>query len=566
MKKNFKFMEHTRTNKLYFCFKILFSIIFSITIILDSAIVFNGDINSKLEQTHFNSIGFSNVLIGVIVFFIVNLCFLLLEIFLKKVDISIYNKKNTPKHEFRFFMIIFTILILFWMPYFLSYFPGGVFADTIAAINQATGAVGITNHNPILYTLIIKAFLKIGVLFGNPLYGLRLFTIAQEIIMALVLTYFIYKLYKDNINYKVIAIVTLYFGLFELVPLYAVSLWKDVPFSLALFMFIIYIWDIAKNNGEKLKEYKHTLYYCLISLLVMFFRNNGKYIIFLVTIFIIFLYRKNIMKNAKKFIIFSFATIFLTFLVQGPIYNKFNLNGPFNENLGILDQQICYVVYTDGNITDEQKEFINKIIPIESIKEHYTPLNIDNIKWGNTHFSEKFIEENKGQYFKVWFEVFLQNPKKYIIAYLYNTLGYWDVNKAIFYGYTQETMWPGLEEKDIGYVQYDFIYNITGKSVREILKPNIAISSAVFFVITIVLMIMTVYKKNYKYIVLFIPSLLTYLSILIAVPLAFTLRYIYILVLTIPLYFIAPFIKEPTKYKCIEESQNLKGKISNEKA
>lgn len=541
-----KIFTNEKNNITYFILKNFFCVFFSVTMILDSAIVFNGDINARLEQIYFNSIGIKNILIGIVSFIIINQLFIMFERFSDVISKKIYdirNKKRIVK-EYIVFICIFITLIIFWLPYIFSYFPGGVFADTIAAINQATGEVQITNHNPILYTLIIKIFLKVGNIFGNKLYGLRLLTIVQELIMALVLTYFIYKLYKERISIKYLILITLYFGIFELIPLYAVSLWKDVPFSLALFVLTIYIWDIAKTRGEILSNYKHTIYYCLLSLLVMFFRNNGKYIVFLITLMIIVLYKDNILKNAKKFLVLSLITIFLSFIIQGPVYNKFSLNGPFNENLGILDQQLCYVVYTDGKITDEQKDFINKIIPIESIKEHYTPLNIDNIKWGDTHFSEKFIEENKGKYFKVWFEVFLQNPKRYIIAYLYNTLGYWDINKAIFYGYTQETMWTGLEEKDEGYIQYDLIKMITGKSIRNILKPNIPISSALFFVITIIFMLITIYKKNYKYLIVFSPAILTYLSILIAVPLAFTLRYVYILVLTIPFYFIIPFVKD----------------------
>lgn len=540
------FINEKNNNTSYFILKNIFCFFFSVTIILDSAIVFNGDINARLEQIHFNSIGIKDILIGMVSFIIINQLFIIFEFCSNLIAKDIYdikNKKGIVK-DYLVFICIFITLIIFWLPYIFSYFPGGVFADTIASINQATGEVKITNHNPIFYTLIIKIFLKLGNIFGNKLYGLRLLTIVQELIMALILTYFIYKLYKEGISKKYLILITLYFGIFELIPLYAVSLWKDVPFSLALFMLIIYIWDIAKTRGEVLNQYKHTLYYCFLSLLVMFFRNNGKYIVFLITIMVIVVYKDNILKKSKKFIVLSLIIIILSFIIQGPVYNKFSLNGPFNENLGILDQQLCYVVYTDGKITDEQRDFINKIIPIESIKKNYTPLNIDNIKWGDTHFSEKFIEENKCKYFKIWFEVFLQNPKKYIIAYLYNTLGYWDINKAIFYGYTQETMWMGLEQKDHGYIQYDLVKKITGKSIRNILKPNIPISSALFFVGTIIFMLMTIYKKNYKYLIVFLPAILTYLSILVAVPLAFTLRYVYILVLTIPLYFIIPFVKD----------------------
>ena len=55
---------------------------------------------------------------------------------------------------------------------------------------------------------------------------------------------------------------------------------------------------------------------------------------------------------------------------------------------------------------------------------------------------------------------------------------------------------------------------------------------------------LTIYRKKYNYLIIYVPALLTYLSILVATPVAFTLRYIYILVLTIPLYFFLAFSKE----------------------
>ena len=51
----------------------------------------------------------------------------------------------------------------------------------------------------------------------------------------------------------------------------------------------------------------------------------------------------------------------------------------------------------------------------------------------------------------MWLKVFLQNPKEYVISYLYTTIGYWDMNKSAFFVYTQEEMWPGLEKRDKGY-------------------------------------------------------------------------------------------------------------------
>lgn len=294
-----------KDNKIYVFFKILLALIISITIMLDNLLVFNGDINSKLKDTYFKSFEPSKILIVVVSFVIIYLIFTLLEYLAVKLENRIYSDKSHKIKDWKVFVIIFASLIVLWLPYILSYFPGGVYADTIAAINQATGEVGITNHNPILYTLIIKLFLQIGSIFGNKLIGLKIFTVVQEIVMALVLAYLVFKLYKNKISIKYIVLTILYFGLFELIPLYVVSLWKDVPFSLALLMYIIFIYDIVKCDGKNLKNVKSTIYYCILSLLVMFLRNNGKYIVVLTTFIIILQYRKEIFKYAKKFIISS---------------------------------------------------------------------------------------------------------------------------------------------------------------------------------------------------------------------------------------------------------------------
>ena len=55
-------------------------------------------------------------------------------------------------------------------------------------------------------------------------------------------------------------------------------------------------------------------------------------------------------------------------------------------------------------------------------------------------------------------------------------------------------------------------------------------------------MIFTVYKKNYKNLLMYLPALFTWGTIMLATPIAFSLRYVYILVLMIPLDFIIPFL------------------------
>ena len=218
-------------------------------------------------------------------------------------------------------------------------------------------------------------------------------------------------------------------------------------------------------------------------------------------------------------------------------------------------QQIAYVVASDGNITDEQLEFINNICPIDVIKSKYAPCFVDTIKC-DKEFDNEYLEANKGVFLKEWFKIFLKNPSAYVKAYLLNTIGFWDVNKATMEdSYINPLMWHFTDEC-MGVKQTNYIEVLTGKSIRGILHPTFAISSAIYLFILLFSSLFTILKKKYKNLLILLPGFLTWLTIMIAVPLAFSLRYVYILLLTIPFTIIVPFFKNK------EENKNDKGDLN----
>ena len=253
-----------------------------------------------------------------------------------------------------------------------------------------------------------------------------------------------------------------------------------------------------------------------------------------------FVFRKQLLHQLKKFAIATIVTIVVCYTIQGPIFKILKLNTEFVENLGMFLQQICYVAAKDGNMTEEQREFINNILPIETIKTAYSPCIIDTVKW-NEEFNGKQIDDNMSKFFKTWFQLFLQNPVSYVKAYLLNSIGFWDVNKSIFNSYTNHTMWPTLQNLP-EYKQSDYIEIWTNYSIRKLVKPHISISSAVFLMITLIGCLMTIYRKKYINLLIYCPIIATWLTIMIAVPVAFSLRYVYILVLALPLSIIIPFL------------------------
>ena len=61
--------------------------------------------------------------------------------------------------------------------------------------------------------------------------------------------------------------------------------------------------------------------------------------------------------------------------------------------------------------------------------------------------------------------------------------------------------------------------------------------------------LMTIYRKKYKNLLIYLPGIFTWLTIMLASPIAFSLRYVYILVMMVPLSIITPFLKNYNEKK-----------------
>lgn len=534
--------EVKQKNTLYIIFKIILTTIFSLTIFVDSTLVFTEKIRGKINEIYFTDVTLRNILVFIGTWILTFLVLTLIEFVVSKIENEIYknkeNSENTGKKK-RVFFIVFGVLLLLWMPYILSYFPGGVFADTKASIMQCLHITHYDNLNPLAYTLLIKICLMIGDIFKSQQLGLNIFGICQIITMAGILAYFVYWLYKKNFSNIVLVLVTLFFGVFKLIPMYALSIWKDTTFSLALFLYIINIASIVIKDGKNLNTTKQIITYVFLLLAVSFLRNNGLYVALATTIIIAIVYRKN---KILKFAISALATFVLIFVVQGPIFTLLGINQNTNgTGNAVILNQIFYVGVTDGNMTEEQKEIINNMCEIEHLKKDYSPLLLDDT--GHSEgFNAEFISTHKSEINKLWIELFIQNPISYIRAYLLNTLGYWDVNKALPDAYVSNVMWSGTDEL-IDVHQTDYVEKIMGQSIIGKIKVNKLYSSAIFLFIMLTSMIFTIKKKKYKNLLIYLPALFTWGTIVLATPIAFSMRYVYILVLMTPFNFIIPFLK-----------------------
>ena len=62
----------------------------------------------------------------------------------------------------RMALLFAAVMLVCWLPYMLTWFPGGVYSDTLNVIDQAYGMVPLSNQHTLLYTFEWKVCLKLA--------------------------------------------------------------------------------------------------------------------------------------------------------------------------------------------------------------------------------------------------------------------------------------------------------------------------------------------------------------------------------------------------------------------
>lgn len=452
------------------------------------------------------------------------------------------NLKVTGHQSKHILAICATAIFMCWLPYALKYYPGLIYGDSLASIYQGIGAAQYNNHHPICYTLLIKVFLEIGQLFGSLNLGCFLYTLFQMLMTSITFGCVLSWLNKKGVNLAWIAIFTGIYALIPVFPLHAISMWKDPLFSAGLLLLSLFLYDVVESKGKILDTKKGMIIYILLMWEISMMRNNGIYIMILVTFFLLGLYAIKVkLKQVKKmFTIDSILSLLLIMIITGPVYKSFGWTGEFAETVGIPIQQMASVVVYDGKMNEQDKEFVFQLLPEEKYKEIYTPCCVDNIKW-NADFNEQFLEDNKGMFFKTYFSMLSKNFKLYVKAWIMETYGYWTFNdwENNFFDYS---LAPFQYPEEIGVVQTDMLYEIFHvqadglKSTFQFLRSGI-LTWMILFVGVVLLVV-----KKRKYLLVLIPCMATFLTLMISVPLADWLRYILVYVYSIPLIFSLPFL------------------------
>ena len=465
-----------------------------------------------------------------------------------KIKTEIKKEKTYFTNNKKSFFIVAGIIFIAYIPYLLNEFPGIISPDSCNQIIMSLGyAEQITNHHPVFHTLLISIAMNIGKLLGSYTTGIAIYSIAQMIFTACVFSYTIYYMAKKNINIWIRLISLAFFALYPPFAAYSVTMWKDIPFGLIMVLFTICIIELITNKEEFLKSIKNNIIFVIIMILTFLFRNNGIYVIVLTMPFMILASKD----YRKRMSIICTIVLVSYILVKGPIFSILNIEeGGIKESLSVPLQQFARITkYQGDKLTTEEKEAIYEFLPVEDLANRYNPILSDPVK---NVFNAEAWENDKINFFKLWGKLCLKYPKDTIEAFLCNSYGYWypeAKGMVISYDFvdTENNKSNFIDEEgkqkakeEIKYekspvVKISLIENIKkGIDNRSIPVVSLLFSIGLFVWMVIIVLGYVIYKKEYKYLIAYIPIIALWLTTL-ASPVACEFRYIYSLFTCFPI-------------------------------
>lgn len=432
-----------------------------------------------------------------------------------------------------FFLVCAIAMVLCWLPYLLSFYPGSVQADSFFSLYQAEGITPWNNHHPILYALITGTFIRIGVtVFGSHEAGILLYSLFQSTVMIAVFSSIITFFYKRKARPWLIVISMAYYCFMPFFPAYGITLWKDPLFSIAVVAMGALLYKASQGNGSL--DRRSVVMLLASAFFCIFLRNNGIYIVGLCAVWLLLLYRRHAVRLASCLV----ALVAASAIVTGPIYGMLGIQKAPVESYGVPMQQVARVVATDAaSLTDYQKERLSRFLPLDAWGGSYRPALVDNLKW-DPQFNMEYFNGHEKEFMTLWAELLPEHLGEYVDAYLLNTMGFWHPVLQDYYGYIALS----VAQNSLGIELHDILESTIGLSLSsELSNPRFLLGSGTMALVAVFSLALCGAASRKKGISLFfLPSMGCWLTVLIAAPVAFCLRYVYPFAILLPVFVFLP--------------------------
>lgn len=437
-------------------------------------------------------------------------------------------QKLTP---LQYAIIAAAVISFVWLLFFLMYYPAATSIDSENVIKQVLGEYTYSDAHPFTYTLFAKLFIGIGLQFGSLSVGVALFALAHLVLQCAAAVYMVWWMAKNGANILFLMAVTLYFASSPVFASLSITLWKDIPFSSCIVIYTIQLYEVVRSNGKRLATVSGSLKFILIAFFSSMLRHNGFYVIIMVALFLLVYYAVR-MRKVKNLFLKILPALLVPLVLVPAVRNIYYFSGvepgKSSEAVSIPAQQMARTVLYGGNLTEAQMAEFELFFDRELIKA-YNPFLSDPVKGS---INKAYFDAHKGDFMKLWLSMMPSNLKEYVKAYILQTCGYW------IPGIKQIPVDPNAAYiTTLGVEKQNFLAPITGKlAVLQAVSIHDYLSLGTDFWLFLLFGAVLFYRKNWHMLIVFLPVLGVWGTLMAATPVHCSYRYIYALPLALPVF------------------------------
>jgi len=463
--------------------------------------------------------------IGMTLFFLV--CILSVSLLLLRINLK-DSTDHTKKAHIIFFLFFLPCAIV-WTVYLLAFYPGMMSPDSIEQWRQLA-TFQLEDWQPAFHALFNWLLTRIW--FSPAVIG-----IFQILFLSSVFALGMVKLYGNNVPLPILIGATIFYSVLPINGAYVITLWKDIPYSISLLWLTVIMINIVKSNGKWLSSCKNMTVLMVVLSLIILFRHNGILPAFGTVIGMLICLRD----KWKNIVLVSLVTILIVFLVKVPLYRALNvITGPPVQIFFLLSYEISAVINADGKIEDNERLFLNEILPWASWKNNYYKYSVDRLVYDlKNPFNTSFVFSHRKEFFEIWINIVSRNPLVVLEHHLWCASLIWKICQppdgytyAIHNGIDKNPF--GLQTSSILPDAEKFIKNIIRKTSKPVLiwfffRP------AIYLYISIYFCFLLIYRNgNIKELLVICPLIFNSLGMLLTIP-AQDVRYMYSAILIAPL-------------------------------
>lgn len=451
------------------------------------------------------------------------------------------EKRQKQRLAWQVWIFYAAVIFFCWLPVFLAYYPSVFAYDAEGQLYQVI-AHDYSTHHPLLHTLFLGAFFRLGGMLGSYSAGMAIHSVVQMLLMATTFGWALSYLYQRRMARWVRILLLLFYAFFPANSVLALSTTKDVLFSAMVMIHTVCLYRMACDREMRMSR-KEQAVYIAFAVLMLLFRNNAVYA-FVISMPVLWI---GMGKGKARKAYFKMAlTVFLLFAAGSTVLKVAThaQSGSPREMLSVPLQQMARTrVVAEETLDPAMRQELEAYLPSEWVFAAYHPHLADPVK------NRAVIHDNPKGLIETWIKLGMQHSAIYVDAFLDNSLGLWflqDISHAQVYGIGTEsgfgylstdnrTMPAGCEIVEHSLLPGLRVFMekiVSDNEYGKIPVVRILFAPALYWWLLYLCIVTAIYRKRYREILPMAFLVAYYLTLLLSPTVL--VRYMYPIMATIP--------------------------------